>query len=246
MSARSKRHPLVCTLLGALLWLSPTSLAGDLDGTYAMENVLVSASRAAIIGKLKSHSTTWVKLTLDHEGESAEVAHEVCGSEVRGTLFKSRIPPAYIAAVPSKTYTAAVTEHGTHYTSDIGVFHMGIDPACPALPTTPDHPCVRDVDGDGHPGATIQVKFAMFSWVDVYVAQRNHLTLDGRLAEDGWIRGGLTTKQVAVAVLGAKNSLFNRSPDPPEVLHDESTFRMRRIDDGASCSDVITLLKDTR
>jgi hypothetical protein len=229
-----------------LLSLGQVSLAGDLDGTYAMENVLVSASTAAIVGKIKSHSYTWIRLKLDHDGQSASVAHEVCGSEIKGALFKSRIPPAYVAAVPAKTYTAAVTEAGSHYVSDIGVFNMGVDPACPALPTTADDSCARDIDRDGNPGATIQVKFAMFAWVDVYVAQRNHLTLDGRLADDGWFRGGLTTKQVGVQVLGASNRMFSRSPAPPEVLLDESSFRMRRIADDASCDDVINLLRDAR
>jgi hypothetical protein len=233
-------------MIALVLALSMPSMAGDLDGTWAMENLLVSASHVDIIGKVKSRSYTWIKLKMEHDGETATVTHSVCGSRVRGSLFKSRIPPAYVGAVPTRTYTAMISEDGTHYTSDLGVFNMGVDPACAVLPTEAGHPCLRDVDHDGNPGATIQVKLAFFQWVDVYVAQRNHLVLDGALAEDGWFRGGIIPKMTAVQVVGASKRMFARSPAPPETLVDESSFRMVRVDADASCADVIARLMESK
>lgn len=169
-------------------------------------------------------------------------SHVVCGGVVGGGLVKTKLPPAYLSSVPAKSY--AVTTHATgaelRFQADLGTYRAGFDPTCATVPTEATDPCVTDWDGDGAPGATIQVKIPMYAWTDVYVCQQNHILLDGVATSADRVEGGLEILDLQNSVIGATRSLFARSPSST-VVQSASTFTMARLATDAGCEQVLAI-----
>lgn len=229
-------------LLSLLPLANAAPTAAALAGTWALEMRAVSASRVPVIGDLESVTRTGVLVQLESTDDGWVQHHLPCGSTIDGgALVKTRIPDAYFDNVTRKVLhpDVAVVDGEVRFDVDVERFTGGWDPAmCSEVPSTADSPCVRDWDGDGKPGITIEVKAPFFPWAEVYVAQQTHPLLAGRLVSDDLITGGLRVTELNNRVLGSSNRLFNAQPKTRSV-HSASTFRMERLPEGATCQTVV-------
>lgn len=217
---------------------SPPSLLG----AWALEMSVVSAARVPVVGDVKSTSRTWILIDARPQGEGVQLDHKVCAAEVRGGLVHTRVPARFVSAVATKHYpvTLRAEGEGWRFDADTGPYTMGFDAACGAgVPTEAGDPCVRDADGDGNAGATIQAKAPAFPWVEVYIAQRMHPVLAGRMVGADRVEGGIELRAMETRVLGASNRLFASSPQVTP-LPAESRFQMTRLGETADCGAVLT------
>jgi hypothetical protein len=93
---------------------------------------------------------------------------------------------------------------------------------------------VFDWDNDGHPGATLKLSVPLLPDGELYVVQRGHSVLSGRITAGGKIEGGIEVRNFQHRVLGASPSFLNRSPDiraDPKA----SRFMIRPVEPGATC-----------
>jgi hypothetical protein len=110
-----------------------------------------------------------------------------------------------------------------------------------ALPTNKDLTNQWDQDRDGNPGMTVAVVGSLSG--EIYQAQRSRFTFHGRVYDQNHI-AGLMDDNPTATILGASSTLLiNKSysvayPDPIW-----SYFRAQRLNDDASCEDVIAMSK---
>lgn len=211
----------------------------DLSGAWRLDYSVVTRNRVPVLGRIKSASMGWALAQVRYTDGRWVQEHEVCGGTVRAGLVRSELPLAYLHHVPQKTYTIVIgaeTDSLAFY-ADTGTFMSGHDPACDSLPQSPDDPCARDWDEDGHPGATVRVKPPLFRWVDVYVAQKTHMVLHGEVKTDDHIEGYTQMQVMKTSVLGASNNLFAQTPAAVFVA-EESRFTMTRVADTATCAEL--------
>ncbi len=190
-----------------------------------------------------SVTRTGVLVHLEPDGEGWVQHHRPCGSSIDGGAFvKTRIPDAYFERVQSKVLAPEVHDDG-RFVVDVERFTGGWDPsACSDVPTAAEDACVRDWDGDGKPGITIEVKAPLIPWAEVYVAQKTHPHLDCHIVHEDLVEGRMAMLELDNRVLGASNRLFHGQPRTRSV-NEASTFRMERLADDASCSDVLEHLE---
>lgn len=210
----------------------------DLTGTWRLDWRVVSRNRVPVIGRITTSSEAWALARVEDNGHGLSQEQRLCGGLVRAGAVQSQLPPEYIASVPPKTYDVRIQAEGDQLTfqADTGKFWSGHDPTCAHLPEDADDPCVTDWDSDGQPGATVKVKAPLFKWVDVYVAQRTHLVLNGRVTSADRIEGLVEMWQMDTHVLAATNRLFARNPKV-WIVPEESRFTMVRVDDETTCAD---------
>lgn len=225
--------------------LASEATAPALSGAWGLEIAAVSAARVPVLGDLKSTSRTWILLELRDAGGPAagstlDQRHRVCAAEVRGGLVRTRIPRAYVDAIVPKHYPAIVQQDGQGwlYDADTRPYQVGVRADCAAVPTQADDPCVEDTDSDGKPGATVHAKAPAFPWVEVYVAQRAHPVLSGRVVDVDHVEGAVAFRALQTEVLGASNRLFASSPTV-RPLDQESRFRMERLSGSGDCQEVL-------
>lgn len=211
----------------------------DLEGTWALEIVVVTASRVPVLGEVRSRSHSWIRLDLRPDGDGWVQDHRFCGGEVRAPVGRVEIPDPYVQAAAPKRYPVElrVGDGGWHYVADTRPFEIGFDPACEQVPTGPEDPCVRDADGDGHPGVTLYARAPIFRAVEIYVAQRTHPVLEGTWDTPDHVGGRARMEELSSRVLGASSPRF-ASPPEHRLLAEETVFSMWRLPDGADCAEV--------
>jgi hypothetical protein len=232
-------------LLSALAQEPTPTPTPDLTGTWALQLRVVTASKIPVFGKIRSTGRTYILAENTADGNGFSQRHTVCDAQVNGGLVKSRMPELYRRTVPVKNYAVqiAAPDGSAGYRADLGTFHTGFEGTCDVVPSEASDACVTDWDADGHPGATIQVTAPLYSWGDVYVAQRNHLILDASTVSVDRVDGSITVVELVNHVLGASRSMFHRNPET-EILADESGFTMIRVASGSLC-DVVMAVPDS-
>ena len=211
------------------------------EGRYQMTLSVTTKARVPVLGWLPSTTVSTVLVDLTRDDAGWWQRHEVCNVQIlaNGKKARTQIPPAFVNALPVKQYAVSLTEgpEGWAYRADLGVDHVGYDPdLTPTVPREPTDPGVIDPDGDGRPGMTVLLKVPLFGTGELYVAQRGHMELDGRVAEDGTIGGQLLLSSLEQRTLWATNRLFRMSP-PIKPVPQESWFRLERAD-GLNCVDI--------
>jgi hypothetical protein len=183
---------------------------------------------------------------LQRQGTRWTQRHEVCDVRVDGDAGGARmtVPPAFVRSLPAREYPVSLREGGTgwSYNADLGVELIGLDAAFAeaSLPRNARHPSVRDTDGDGAPGATIEMQIPAIGRVKLYVVQRSHLVLNGRRAPDGSLRGTVDIRIQEQRTIGTKPGLLGRSPAILPVPA-RSDFSLIRVPANTDCSRLRTL-----
>jgi hypothetical protein len=170
--------------------------------------------------------------------------HRVCSARIDAGRSPARmeVPPRFVAALATHRYPVRVhaDARGWRYRADLGVERIGYGPnGHDRLPVRPDDPAVYDWDGDGHPGATLVLVVPALVRGHLYVVQRGHSILDGRVVAPGRIAGTIEVPLLEQAVIGSRPAFLRRAP---ALVPDRtrSRFTLARVD-AASCADLLAM-----
>ena len=204
-----------------------------------------SATRAKIpfFGWTPSVTRSVVLINLAQTDGEWRQTHTVCDIQIDTKRIPVRtiIPKAFVQALPIKQYSIQIEEtaNGLSYSAYLGIDNVGMRPEASAVPTHADHPDVVDMEGDGHPGATVHVKVPMFRMAHLYVSQRSSLQLNGFIQSDGSVEGRVFLGPTVQHTLDASNLLLKSSP-PIQPDAEKSWFRLTSYDGLPTCEAVIS------
>jgi hypothetical protein len=153
-------------------------------------------------------------------------------------FIKMVFPAKFIAALGQHSYEIELAKdaQGWRYRADLGIERIGYRPVGEdrKLPTKIDDPEVYDWDDDGLPGATLKLFVPLLPDGELYVVQRGHSILNGRIVQPGRIEGAIEVQNFEQRVLGAKPAFLNKSP---EITPDPegSRFTLTQVAVGSTC-----------
>ena len=211
-----------------------------LPGSYRLEMIMASITRIPFFGSSKSASKSVSLVEIRKDGTELIQSHQVCDFRVLedSAMIRMVFPDKFIAALAKHSYPIRIEKdaQGWRYRADLGVERIGYKASADdtKLPTTIDDPAVYDWDDDGHPGATLKLSVPLLPDGELYVVQRGHSVLNGRISQPGKIDGGIEVDGFEQRVLGAWPSFLNRSPEI-EPDPKESRFSLTAIPTGSSC-----------
>ena len=212
-------------------------------GTYRLEMIMASITRIPFFGSSKSASKSVSLVEIRKDGTGLIQSHQVCDFRVLedSAMIKMVFPDKFVAALAKHTYPIQLEQdaQGWRYQADLGVERIGYKAGDGdgKLPTAIDDPAVYDWDGDGHPGATLKLSVPLLPDGELYVVQRGHSVLNGRINQPGKIDGGIEVKLFEQRVLGAWPGFLNKSP---EIKPDpkESSFSIAPVPVGSTCESL--------
>lgn len=207
-------------------------------GAYRFDMIMATRTRIPFFGSSKSASQSVSLVEIRKETHGLVQSHHVCDFRVLedSAMVKMIFPDKFVAALAKHTYPIQFERdaQGWRYRADLGVEQIGYASGSGGgpLPTKMDDPAVYDWDGDGRPGATLKLSVPLLPDGELYVVQRGHSILNGRLTQPGKIEGAIEVKIFEQRVLGANRaSSTNRrrlNPIPRKVA-----FRSRVSPRGA-------------
>lgn len=209
-------------------------------GTYRLEMILASITRVPFFGTSKSASKSVSLVEIRSNGAGLVQSHKTCDFRVidDSKFIKMVFPDKFVAALARHTYPLQLDKDGQgwRYRADLGVERIGYksngDDA--AVPSKVDDPAVYDWDGDGQPGATLKLSVPLLPDGELYVVQRGHSILSGKVVHQGRVEGSIEVRDFDQKVIGAKPNFLARSPEiVPDVK--ESRFVLQSIAAGSSC-----------
>jgi hypothetical protein len=258
MSARPLLPPLLILSLGApALAQDPPSVITaaapvapvrpDITGRWAQLQRTTALADVRFVGDVVTTTTALLLVDIRDAGEGQLVLREtVCAIDITSTAdsVTMRIPPAFQHAVSGRERPVRLEQDGPgwRYVQPTKTEVSGAklkDPARDKLPKDEDDPRVFDMDRDGKPGLTVQVRGLING--DIYVVQRDTSELTGALEVGNQRIRGLITWRAEQTVLDA-TSIFLSGDPPASSQHPDkrrSSFQMVRVQPGASCADVV-------
>jgi len=246
---RSARlHTLLISGLVICCGLLPKVSAAQEDsilplGTYRLEMIMATIARLPFFGNSKSASKSVSLVEIRREESGFVQTHQVCDFRVLDDfrMIKMVFPDKFVSAMAKHTYPILIEKdaEGWRYRADLGVERIGYRTDLPdgKLPIKMDDPSVYDWDGDGHPGATLKLSVPLLPDGELYVVQRGHSILSGRIVQPGKIEGGIEVRSFDQRVLGASPSFLNRSPEI-EPNSKDSHFTLNSIPAGSNCESL--------
>jgi hypothetical protein len=212
-------------------------------GTYRLEMILASTARLPFFGTSKSASRSISLVEIQNgEGELIQ-SHRVCDFRVLddSAMIKMIFPDKFVAALAKPAYAIQVDRdaEGWRYRADLGIERIGYrpGPGDSRLPASADDPSVYDWDEDGKPGATLKLSVPLLPDGELYVVQRGHSVLNGRIIRPGTIEGAIDVQSFEHRVLGARPGFLNKSP---EIKPDpkESRFSITPVAPDTTCDSL--------
>ena len=209
-------------------------------GNYRLEMIMASITRVPVFGTSKSASKSISLVEIKRDGAGLIQTHKTCDFRVvdESKFIKMIFPDKFVAALGNHSYPLQIDNDGQgwRYRADLGVERIGYksngDDA--ALPSKFDDPAVYDWDGDGQPGATVKLSVPLLPEGELYVVQRGHSILSGKVVHRGRVEGNIEVRNFGQKVIGAKPNFLARSPEiVPDVK--ESRFVLESIAAGSSC-----------
>ncbi len=177
-----------------------------------------------------------------HETKCALEISEVVG-------IQASMPQQFFDCCASRTTDATLSDMvvGADYSADVFTLYGAAlgDPWEEDLPTDPDDPRVEDTDLDGHPGITSIIEgWLGDGYAEVYVTQRAHTVLDGRVISAGRIEGYID-QVVEQTVLGASEGDDWASGDGygtrPDGVPEHNYFILQALDTPMDCATMNSL-----
>ncbi len=241
---RSKRRRQLSLLLVVAAFLSYPAAAQEESplppGKYRLEMIMASTTRVPFFGSSQSASRS-ISLVEVRRGESGFMQnHQVCDFRVLddSKMIKLIFPEKFIAALAKHSYPIELVKdaQGWNYRADLGVERIGYraDGGEDKLPTKIDDPAVFDWDGDGHPGATLQLSIPLLPTGELYVVQRGQSVRTGRIVERGKIEGAIEVRNFDQKVLGARPGFLAKSPEI-KPNPEETRFTLNAVPDDSTC-----------
>ena len=225
---------------------SPARTAAPEDawsGRWALELRVASVAKLPLLPSQRSVTVSWMLVDLEQGAEGWTQRHRVCDVRVDNSSLGVRmaIPRAFVQALPQRQYAISLrnTPAGWSYTADMGVETIGLEAGYSAarLPRSARDPGVRDTDGDGAPGATVEMFLPVVGKARLFVVQRSHLVLSGRGTNGDGLYGDVEIRAQQQNTVGADPGMFRRSPAiEPDAAR--SGFTLARVPHRTSCADL--------
>jgi hypothetical protein len=216
-------------------------------GPYRLEMIMAIVAHLPFFGSSRSASKSTALVHIRRDGSGWVQSHEVCDFRVLegSTMIKLNFPEKFVTSLAKHSYPIQLEkdEHGWRYHADLGIERIGYKaaPGDDRLPSRIDDPSVFDWDGDGHPGATLELSVPLLPPGKLYIVQTGRSVLDGRITETGTIEGGIDVQSFQQRVLGARPSFLHRSPE----IHADpkaSRFTIIPVAAGTTCQALKTAL----
>lgn len=244
------KHRIALAVLPALLAASSSARPAAPDdawtGRWAMELRVASVAKMPLLPAQRSVTVSWMLVDLEPSARGWTQRHRVCEVRVDGSSpgIRMAVPRAFVQALPQRQYAVALrsTPTGWSYTADMGIETIGLEAGFSEteLPRSPGDPGVQDTDGDGAPGATVEMFLPMVGRARLFIVQRSHLVLSGRGGAGAGVRGEVEIRVQQQSTLGADPRMFRRSPEiRPDAA--KSGFTLARVPRGTTCTE----LRDT-
>jgi hypothetical protein len=242
----AKAFRLLRVFLTAAL-LAPAPLAAEPEamlppGLYRLDMIMASATKIPFFGSSRSASRSVSLVEIRHDGGALTQTHRVCDMRVlEASAIKIVFPEKFIAALARPSYAVRLEKdaQGWSYRADLGLERIGYraNGAADKLPEKIDDGAVFDWDSDGHPGATLKLSVPLLPSGDLFIVQRAHSILTGRVLQPGKVEGGMEVRWFEQRVLGAKPSFLARSP---EITPDpeKSRFSLAPLPAGTTCESL--------
>jgi hypothetical protein len=223
----------------------PESAPPDLRGDWRMDLYVVSHVRIPLLGTTTILAHTVLQVKIDGSVEAPIMHTRPCQLTPQTTrpIATTEIPQAFVDHLPPKHFLLLLSQSpdkdwqftGDMRPQDVGWTRDKYSPTPDApLPQDKDHPAVMDFEGDGHPGATIQLVAPLFGEIDLYVVQTAHTRLSASVGDAQIIVGEADLSNFGQRTIAASNRLFVSNPDI--ILDsDQSSFRLGRVPAGTTC-----------
>jgi hypothetical protein len=240
--------PVVLACLLVLLAARPgeAKMGKELEpwiGRYAMELRVASIAKLPLLPSDRSTTVSLMLVDLQRGRDGTLTQrHRVCDVRMENSSsMRTTVPAAFLNALATRQYPVQLRSTGGkwRYDADMGLDAIGFDPRVSGgtVPEGPDSPGVIDADGDGNPGATIEVRVPLMGRARLFIAQRTHLVLQAQAATPDRVEGVVDIRLMEQRTLGADPGMFRRTPDirpDPE----RSGFTLVRLPDGIGCADL--------
>ncbi len=215
----------------------------DLQGHWAFSQVTTAVSKAPLLGEVTTQTRALGTVRIKQSGEKLDLLETLCTLETSdpSPMVKTRYPDAFIAALSGNRRSARLKTgpDGFRFVQDktwtvhgAEILNQG-----DALPTDASDPRVRDDDGDGAPGLTVQVSGIVSG--QLRVVTRGWTALDARVHEADRVQGRVQwgTEQ---RVLGVTHWLLDHQPRlRPHPDQDRSHFALVRLPEATTCATVV-------
>ncbi len=214
----------------------------DLSGDWAMIQVLVATADLPIVGEIWIDTTVGAFTHVTQSGSSLILEDRYCFTDAKPStfLFRTNIADTVMQSIypVPRVATLSVVDCDIRFSQDWHTEIRGAvfdDPKGESLPTDPDDTRLVDLEGDGHPGMTIQASILGLFSGEGYAVQRYRYQLAGTVFDANTIVGFIdwTSEQ---SLVEATNPLFMEtftdSTDPDPSKH---RFVMIRVDDTWNC-----------
>mgnify|MGYP006969398207 CR=1 FL=1 len=232
-------------VVGAVALGTPTSTADadeDLSGRWVMVQVATTVADVPVIGEVYAQSRLITIHDLDHDGERLHGGGQICHLEIDSgsSVVETKLPAAFVRSLPEPEVDARVfvKDGRLELRQKKRPVVVGAElkkPKRERLPRDKDDERVRDTDGDGHPGVTIEIEGLVNG--KIFVVQRSWTRLAGNKRVDGSFAGRLSFNNEQ-SILDATSSMLETAPETKPVPS-RSWFRMAELPKGASCEDAI-------
>lgn len=223
----------------------------DLSGEWATAQVLVATANLPVVGALRIDTTVGAITHITQSGSSLILQDRYCFTDASPStfLFRTNIADVVMQSIQPEPRVATLVLDACdfRFTQDWYTEVRGSileDPNNEPLPIDPEDPRLVDLEGDGHPGMTIQASILGLFRGEGYAVQRYRYRLEGTVFNANTIIGFIdwTSEQSVVA---ATNSLFmepfSDATDPDPTKHQ---FVMIRIDETWTCETLREQLPD--
>lgn len=205
-------------------------------GRYGLELVLGSDAVLPFLGPTPGTSRSWSLVEVREVNGRLVQRHQTCAVRMEGRTGSTSVhlPPAFVAALPQREVPISDSDV---YRVDLGEDAIGYDPKRGPMPVALGDAALIDSDGDGQPGATVELHIPVLGVVQLYIVQRGHVRLQGRAAEGGVIRGVVETVALDQRTLGASRPLFDHSPTV-RPRPERSSFRLVPMPEVKGCAEL--------
>ena len=223
------------SLLSALWAAEPP----DLSGSWTMELSVATKVVLPVIGGLSNWTNSSLLVEIRKEGDQWVQSHRTCAVVMGSSpaLARTVVPTAFIASLPTRSYPLSLKAEGEGWTSlaDPGPLAVGFDPRVGPMPTSLDAAAIRDFEGDGQPGASVEVEVPMVSLQgQVWVVQNGHTVFRGESVSSQEISGRAVVLRLDQYTLGATHPWLVSNPKIV-VVPEKSRFVMHRVPAGTDC-----------
>ncbi len=217
----------------------------DLNGSWVNLIVFRGVAKPFLISTCNAWAVMISKVTMVQNGNVIESQNEMCRLKVGNDTvphIQSHILDSYAQSLPivPKTFHLSENETGEMLFHQPKVWEVRActlnDPEKDPLPTEENASNVFDPDKTGKNGLKIQAKGTVNGYAEV--VQKVSTILDGKLYEDGEIRG-LTTWYEDQKVLWTDNVLMKKgapTSNDPDGDPADSYFIFKRIDPKIDCA----------